>query len=573
MRCKEIVLSAIWLITPGMLWAQAGQMPVDLIPAAAQSNITAAQGWSDNGKLIRTYNATTGETRIFPKDSTAANNYGGVEYDSVHVVAANQLVRGCVKARGTGSVQVKIMNMAVPTNPVQIGATTTIDLLNDVNDNGNRIERCYKVHSVAGPGAKVALIIVNITNGQGGTPVVDLYVKSATLQIAPSDFAKHSSLVTAASAGTYQVIGLPNPGTDPNNPAKLSYTDPSPIVASVYFDGNGNNQCNVIPNGVRPPTTPSNPSPTTNKSNATSYGSGGTDGKNCTIPWNALTSKSTRTTQDIQIKTAQSAGFPTGLFGRSGRVVEFYSARGDTWDFGTGLINYPRTELSSYMISNADGINAFHFKPGKTYRILTSYYLPANDTDYKIDTTQEELTLDVHHECDGGGQALQRLSTTYLNDSRGASLWQVRSSPTNWGPSCTVPGNITEKHALVMDLEGSRGRWIDLDIEYKPAHDNTGRLIIKEDGCTVVSMINQPNSFWTQFPDPPQQSIETRGRLQIGFYKWDWNKGLPLPPGVIQSDFTPNIPISTVTQRKFYYGPLLMGAKPCGGSLDPLCNN
>lgn len=552
------------------------QLPIDLIAPSAQSNLSAGSGWVDDGQAVVTYDPLADESRIVAKTNDAASGFGTLRYLSSTRVNADRLVRGCVKARGRGVVQIRMLSMT-PSSAVPIGAATRIDLLDD------QAERCYKVHSVPGPGTPVALEISAIA-----VPV-ELLVKSATLQVAPAQFAVHSTLITAPANGGYQVIGPPNPGQ-----ATLGFSDPSSTVAGSYFDSSGNGACTVIPHGARPPSTPTNAGYAANRANsAESNGAGGSDGKNCPIPWNAFTSitwnrtapdpiTTARTTQDIQLVSAESAAMPKGLFGRSGRVVQFYAERGDTWEFGPStnrqLINYPRTELSAFMRSSVDGTDAFHFRPGKTYRILTSYFLPANDTDYAIDSAQDELHLDVHHPCElGGEQTLQRLITTTGSDERGSALWQVRSAPKLFTrEQCLDPGfkppGLLERRFYVMDVKGSRGRWIDIDIEYRPAVDSDGRLIIKEDGCTVVSLIGIPNSFAMTYPDGPQAGIATHGSLQIGLYKWDWNKGLTVPPGVLATAFTPGVGISTVSRRKFYVGPVLMGAKPCGGAGDPLCN-
>lgn len=410
----------------------------------------------------------------------------------------------------------------MPTNPVTISGPIDVNLLNDTNADGTYVERCYRIPQVSGPGANVALLVSSITNGANATPVVNLYVKNATMQsIDPNAF-------DVSVPSTYSIV---------NRVIDYQDTSSSLPVGNPLKD---NGLCQIVPPGSGAALHSGGVSPVAkNKANTLSGGVG--DGLNCTIPWHAFTSVSNppRTTQDIALVT--------GVGGRTNRVVKFEARKFDQWN----TENYPRSELALPFVSNSQPSTGFFFEYGKNYYIKTSYFLP---TDYVVDVLQDELSFQVHHPC-GGQPQLSRIFTKFFGDAvKGGSNWKVRTSPTPWGMTCSLPSDINEKNFSVWDLASSRGRWIDIEVDYKPAYDNTGRLIVKEEGCTVISLINAPNSYDTVFPAGGAQSGPAAGRLQLGIYKWDWNTAA--------STLDTAGPGGTPVPRILYYGPTMIAVKP-----------
>ena len=162
---------------------------------------------------------------------------------------------------------------------------------------------------------------------------------------------------------------------------------------------------------------------------------------------------------------------------------------------------------------------------GRTYTIRTSYYLPP---DYVIDYKQPELSLQLH-QPDVDGRGRPPLSQFFEN---GKIIWALRwsSVPGYHGDPFDPPSPGGNLFFTVGNIADIIGKWVDLEITYKPAWDNTGVLIIKMNGQVVLDRQNAPNNY---------NMKEHAGYFKLfGWYKWFWKSQA-----------------SDAQDRTVYYGP------------------
>jgi Polysaccharide lyase len=160
---------------------------------------------------------------------------------------------------------------------------------------------------------------------------------------------------------------------------------------------------------------------------------------------------------------------------------------------------------------------------GKTYTIRTSYFLPAN---YQIDLKQPELSFQIHQEGPGRPPIVQQFT-------RGKVHWEVKWSqvPGYTGNPFTPPtpgATVTYDVANLVDIIG---KWVDLEVIYKPSIYDDGVFVVKMNGNTVIDR-KGPNNY--NYANPSDA-----GYIKLfGWYKWFWKT----------QD-------SDATERTIYYGP------------------
>ena len=164
---------------------------------------------------------------------------------------------------------------------------------------------------------------------------------------------------------------------------------------------------------------------------------------------------------------------------------------------------------------------------GRTYMVRTSYYLPP---DYQIDLKQPELSFQIHQDFGDGRPPIQQ------DFQEGKVVWEVKWSQKRgyhgetYDPPKDAPG-ATDKYT-VANISDIKGKWVDLEITYKPASDNSGVLIVKMNGQTVIDRQNQPNNYNVQ-------GMASAGYIKMfGWYKWFWKSQA-----------------SDASERTVYYGP------------------
>ena len=204
--------------------------------------------------------------------------------------------------------------------------------------------------------------------------------------------------------------------------------------------------------------------------------------------------------------------------GRSGKVTRCSSFQSEDFSSVPGG-GVPRCEgVPSYQGSH-------YISFGRTYVLRTSYYLPPN---YQIDLKQPELSLQLH-QPDVDGRGRPPIQQTFRD---GKVIWEIKWSGVAGyhGDPYDPPQPGSTDYYTVANLNDIIGKWVDLEITYKPAFDNTGILIVKMNGQTVIDRQNQPNNY---------NMKEGAGYWKLfGWYKWFWKSQA-----------------SDATERTIYYGP------------------
>jgi hypothetical protein len=160
---------------------------------------------------------------------------------------------------------------------------------------------------------------------------------------------------------------------------------------------------------------------------------------------------------------------------------------------------------------------------GKTYTIRTSYFLPAN---YQIDLKQPELSFQIHQNGPGRPPIQQDFQ-------RGKVHWEVKWSqvPGYTGNPYTPPLPGATVAYDVANLADIAGKWVDLEVVYKPSAFEDGIFIVKMNGTTVIDR-KGPNNY-------NYNNGSNAGYIKMfGWYKWFWKT----------QD-------SDATERTIYYGP------------------
>jgi hypothetical protein len=160
---------------------------------------------------------------------------------------------------------------------------------------------------------------------------------------------------------------------------------------------------------------------------------------------------------------------------------------------------------------------------GKTYTIRTSYFLPAN---YQIDLKQPELSFQIHQNGPGRPPIQQDFQ-------RGKVHWEVKWSqvPGYTGNPYTPPLPGATVAYDVANLADIAGKWVDLEVVYKPSAFEDGVFVVKMNGATVIDR-KGPNNY-------NYNNGSNAGYIKMfGWYKWFWKT----------QD-------SDATERTIYYGP------------------
>jgi hypothetical protein len=160
---------------------------------------------------------------------------------------------------------------------------------------------------------------------------------------------------------------------------------------------------------------------------------------------------------------------------------------------------------------------------GKTYTIRTSYFLPAN---YQIDLKQPELSFQIHQNGPGRPPIQQDFQ-------RGKVHWEVKWSqvPGYTGDPYTPPSPGATVAYDVANLADIIGKWVDLEVVYKPSAFEDGIFVVKMNGATVLDR-KGPNNY-------NYGNASNAGYIKMfGWYKWFWKT----------KD-------SDATERTIYYGP------------------
>ena len=188
---------------------------------------------------------------------------------------------------------------------------------------------------------------------------------------------------------------------------------------------------------------------------------------------------------------------------------------------------FPRAEVIGPLDANR---KLRYFEYGRLYSITTSYLLPAN---YEIDPVQQELSFQIHHDCLGGSPSLAQVF------SGGHIEWQIYSAS---APDyCGGDYDKAKLHHRSFDVGPIiRGRWVDLQVTWRPAWDAAGILRVRMNGKLVVTY--RGRTAYNLTNGHP-------GYLKEGIYKWCFK--LPAPTCADEKP-TP------VKQRVVYYGPTLI---------------
>jgi Polysaccharide lyase len=160
---------------------------------------------------------------------------------------------------------------------------------------------------------------------------------------------------------------------------------------------------------------------------------------------------------------------------------------------------------------------------GKTYTIRTSYFLPAN---YQIDMKQPELSFQIHQNGPGRPPIQQDFQ-------RGKVHWEVKWSQVAGytGDPYTPPLPGATVAYDVANLADIAGKWVDLEVVYKPSAFEDGVFVVKMNGATVIDRKGPNNYNYT--------NGSNAGYIKMfGWYKWFWKS----------KD-------SDATERTIYYGP------------------
>ncbi len=160
---------------------------------------------------------------------------------------------------------------------------------------------------------------------------------------------------------------------------------------------------------------------------------------------------------------------------------------------------------------------------GKTYTIRTSYFLPAN---YQIDMKQPELSFQIHQNGPGRPPIQQDFQ-------RGKVHWEVKWSQVAGytGNPYTPPQPGATVAYDVANLADIVGKWVDLEVVYKPSAFADGIFVVKMNGATVIDR-KGPNNY-------NYNNGSNAGYIKMfGWYKWFWKT----------QD-------SDATERTIYYGP------------------
>jgi hypothetical protein len=160
---------------------------------------------------------------------------------------------------------------------------------------------------------------------------------------------------------------------------------------------------------------------------------------------------------------------------------------------------------------------------GKTYTIRTSYFLPAN---YQIDMKQPELSFQIHQNGPGRPPIQQDFQ-------RGKVHWEVKWSQVAGytGNPYTPPLPGATVAYDVANLADIAGKWVDLEVVYKPSAFEDGIFVVKMNGATVIDRKGPNNYNYT--------NGSNAGYIKMfGWYKWFWKT----------QD-------SDATERTIYYGP------------------
>jgi hypothetical protein len=204
--------------------------------------------------------------------------------------------------------------------------------------------------------------------------------------------------------------------------------------------------------------------------------------------------------------------------GRGGYATKCTAFRSDDFSRTPGG-GVPRCEG---VPRNSNG-QVFGLAFGKTYTVRTSYFLPAN---YQIDLKQPELSFQIHQ----NGPGRPPIQQDFQN---GKVHWEVKWSqvPGYTGDPYNPPAPGGTANYDVANLTDIIGKWVDLEVTYRPSAFDDGILIVKMNGTTVIDR-KGPNNY-------NYGNASNAGYIKLfGWYKWFWKTQA-----------------SDATERTIYYGP------------------